>query len=80
MGVRGGDPPGLVFLGPTVARLPDILSVAWKLGRGGSPNSSIPKFLAQNNKTPVFSSEPLGQRKERVLNRVPGSRRTPPGL
>ena len=54
-----GIPPEagcLEFPGWAVARLPDILRGAWKLGKVGSSKSKILHFLAQNNKAAVFSS------------------------
>lgn len=62
----GGEFPGAVRLcsQATVARLPDILRAAWKLGRVGSSESRVLNSLASNNKAAVFSRQ-LAPREEK---------------
>lgn len=61
----GEEFPGAVRLcsQATVARLPDILRTAWKLGRVGSSESRVLNSLA-SNKAAVFSRQ-LAPRKEK---------------
>lgn len=67
LGGGGGIPICLVFLGQAVARLPDILRVAGKLGRVGSSENRIPKSLAPNNRAAVFSGSPEGRKQKESL-------------
>lgn len=60
-----------MLLGQAVARLPDILSMAWKLGRVGSSESRIPNFLLQTTRSLCSAVSPEGREKKESLIECP---------